>query len=193
MRQYLQPLILGMAAASLAACGSSGTTSATANSTARGTLNQNPPFRVASVNAADFQATLAANPTGAQALQLTGNPVCGVDVYYFEYWTVAPANYAKGPVQPTLASGALMVPTGATGTCSGATADRRIRPRHAVLSQPTNIANITPIPRTPEGLLIAAAFAAQGMIVVAPNSRRLRHLDARLLPVSVWQNRTPKT
>ena len=66
-----------------------------------------------------------------------------------------------------MSSGALMVPTGAAGTCSG--------PRPIVLyahgtqtDKTANIADITNTSNT-EGALIAAMFAAQGYIVVAPN------------------------
>src|SRR6202034_903300 len=72
-----------------------------------------------------------------------------------------------GAGEVTMSSGALMVPTGAAGTCSG--------PRPIVLyahgtntNKALNIADITNTSNT-EGALIAAMFAAQGYIVVAPN------------------------
>ena len=117
--------------------------------------------RIASLNAADLQSQLAATSAGQQLLQLTGNPTCGVDFYYVEFWTVDAQNSA------TESSGALMVPTGAGATCSG--------PRPIVLyahgtnpDKTLNIADITNTSNT-EGGLIAAMFAAQGYIVVAPN------------------------
>jgi Prolyl oligopeptidase family len=83
-----------------------------------------------------------------------------VDFYYLKFWTVG------GAKETTQSSGALMVPTGGTG-CSG--------PRPIVLyahgtntNQALNLANITD-PTNTEGVLIAATFAAQGYIVVAPN------------------------
>jgi hypothetical protein len=80
------------------------------SSTAHGTLAENPPFRIASLNASAFAANLAASTAGAQLLQVTGAPVCGVDFYYIEFWTVG------GDGETTESSGALMVPTGAAPT-----------------------------------------------------------------------------
>jgi hypothetical protein len=150
-----------MLAAVLAACGGSGSmTAQVSNSTTPGTLALDPPFRIASLNAATFGAELGATTTGAQLLQITGAPVCGVDFYYVKFWTVGGAN------EPTESSGGLMVPTGGTG-CSG--------PRPILLyahstdtNRALNIADITD-PTNTEGALIAAMFAAQGYIVVAPN------------------------
>jgi hypothetical protein len=149
-------------AALLSACGGSSSPTATvATSTAHGTLAVNPPFRIASLNAASFQAQLSATSSGAQLLQITGNPSCGVDFYYIKFWTLG------GAGEVTESSGALMVPTGAVATCSGK--------RPIVLyshgtntDKAVNIADITNTSNT-EGVLIAAMFAAQGYIVVAPN------------------------
>jgi predicted dienelactone hydrolase len=145
----------------LAACGSDSTTSMPSASTAHGTLALSPPFRIASLDAATFQSQLSANTSGAQLLQLAGNPKCGVDFYYIKFWTRGALN------ETTESSGALMVPTGAAPACSG--------PRPIVLyahgtefEKTFNIADITN-PTNTEGALIAAMFAAQGYIVVAPN------------------------
>jgi hypothetical protein len=154
-------LIACCGAAVLAACGSDSTTSSNATSTARGTLQSTPPLRVASVDAAALQAQLGASTSGAQLLELTGNPTCGVDIYYITFWTVGSA------AETTESSGAMMVPTGAAPQCSG--------PRPILLyahgtqtDKAYNIADITN-PSNTEGPLIAAMFAAQGYIVVAPN------------------------
>ncbi|MDE2051631.1 MAG: prolyl oligopeptidase family serine peptidase, partial [Gammaproteobacteria bacterium] len=121
-------------------------------------------LRIASVNAADFAAQLGATASGPQLLQLAGTPACGVDFYYFKYWTVGPDNSAQE------ASGALMVPTGSAAPCTG--------PRPIVLyahgtttDSAYNIANISDTTNSAnsESALIAAVFAAQGYIVVAPN------------------------
>jgi secretory lipase len=161
MFKFLTSLIVGSSAALLCACGSSTGTSAVSSSEAHGTLAVNPPFRIASLNAADFQAELAGTSSGAQLLQITGNPSCGVDFYYVKFWTLG------GAGETTESSGALMVPTGAAPACSG--------PRPIVLyahgtntDKNLNIADITNTTNT-EGVLIAAMFAAQGYIVVAPN------------------------
>jgi len=165
MYKILKASGLALFAALLCACGSSSsTTSMAATSTAHGTLSENPPFRIASLDAASFQAELAASGSGAQLLQITGNPKCGVDFYYMKFWTVGGAGEA------TESSGALMVPTGGTGTTPGCSG-----PLPMVLyahgtnpDKGLNIADITDTSNT-EGVLIAAMFAAQGYIVVAPN------------------------
>jgi acetyl esterase/lipase len=162
MFKSLTPLSAILGAALLCSCGgSSSPTAMVAASTAHGTLAVNPPFRIASLNAATFQAQLAASSSGAQLLQLAGNPSCGVDFYYIKFWTLG------GAGETTESSGALMVPTGAAPACSG--------PRPVVLYahgtnplKTLNIADITNTSNT-EGALIAAVFAAQGYIVVAPN------------------------
>ena len=162
MRRFFPALIAVAATLALSACG--GTNSPTAvqsTATSRGTLALNPPLRIASLNAAALQADLSANSSGAQLLQLTGAPVCGVDFYYLKFWTVGAAN------ESTESSGAMMVPTGSAAACTG--------PRPIVLyahgtqtNKAANIADITD-PSNSEGALIAAMFAAQGYIVVAPN------------------------
>ena len=164
MKKFLLLISLTVAAAGLSACGSSGSpTAAISTSTAPGTLDVNPPLRIASLSAAALSAELAATSTGAELVALTGVPVCGVDFYYLKFWTTAPLNTVT---QATESSGALMVPTGGSG-CSG--------PRPIVLyahgtstNKALNIADITDTTNT-EGALIAAMFAAQGYIVVAPN------------------------
>ncbi|HEY6457048.1 MAG TPA: prolyl oligopeptidase family serine peptidase [Steroidobacteraceae bacterium] len=145
----------------LAGCGSDSMTSAMPAGTARGSLIEDPPLRIASLNAATFGAELGASPSGAQLLEVAGQPACGVDFYYLQYNTVG------GKGEPTTASGALMVPTGSAPQCSGG------RPivlyGHGTDTDRTvNIADITNTSNT-EGALIAAMFAAQGYIVVAPN------------------------
>lgn len=162
MKRFYSALGAMAATVLLASCGGTNTeTSQVATSTSHGTLVEDPPVRIASVNATDFQAQLASSASGQQLLQVTGDPVCGVDFYYVQFYTVGAAN------ETTMSSGALMVPTGAAGTCSG--------PRPIVLyahgtqtDKTVNIADVTNTSNT-EGVLIAAMFAAQGYIVVAPN------------------------
>jgi Prolyl oligopeptidase family len=161
MINFLKAMGVVLAAVLAVACGgSSSPTAAVSTSTTPGTLAFDPPFRIASLDATTFGAELGATTSGAGLLQITGAPACGVDFYYVKFWTVGAAD------EPTESSGALMVPTGGTG-CSG--------PRPIVLyahgtntNQALNIANITD-PTNTEGALIAAMFAAQGYIVVAPN------------------------
>jgi hypothetical protein len=159
--------VLGVAVAALglAACGGSDTPTGTvASSTERGTLVDNPALRVASLNAAAFTAQLNATSSGPQLIELAGTPTCGVDFYYFKYWTVAPNGSAQ------MASGALMVPTGTSAPCTG--------PRPIVLyahgtttDSAYNIADISDASNSAnsEAATVATVFAAQGYIVVAPN------------------------
>jgi len=166
MLNFIRPLAIALAAVLLVACGSSNSqssqTATVSTSTAPGTLAVNPPLRIASLNAATLQSQIAATgTTGEQLLEITGNPLCGVDFYYLKFWTVG------GAGETTESSGALMVPTGAAPNCSG------LRPvveyaHGPEANQAFNIADITN-PSNTEGALIAAMFAAQGYIVVAPN------------------------
>jgi len=160
MRRILSLLGL-LVTAVLAACGGAGSqTSVVSASTTPGTLAQTPPFRLASLDAAALTAELGASSTGKALLALTGAPTCGVDFYDLNFWTLG------GAGETTESSGALMVPTGGSG-CSG--------PRPIVLyahgtnaNKSLNMADVTNSANT-EGVLIAAMFAAQGYIVVAPN------------------------
>jgi predicted esterase len=126
-----------------------------------GTLIESPPPRVVSLSASGLIDTLNLSPAGAQILDLIVDPECGVDVHQLRYNTVDPAS------QPTTASGALMVPTGTSAACQGAR-PILVYTHGTVAEKAFNIADITN-PDNAEGLLIAAAFAAQGYIVVAPN------------------------
>jgi alpha-beta hydrolase superfamily lysophospholipase len=124
-------------------------------------LIETPPPRLASLSATDLINAVNVNSAGAQILDLIVDPECGVDVHQIHYNTLDPAN------QPTTASGALMIPTGTNAACQGA------RPiivyAHGTAAEKNcNIADLSNTDNA-EGLLIAAAFAAQGYIVVAPN------------------------
>src|SRR5712671_7501799 len=161
MRVHSLRLVAVSAALVLAACGNDSPTSTIdTTSTARGTLIEDPPLRIASLDAPTLNAELMASAAGQQLLLVAGAPACGVDFNYFHYWTVGGMN------ETATASGALMVPTGGAG-CTGA--------RPIVLyahgtdtNKNLNLADITD-PTNTEGALIAATFAAQGYIVVAPN------------------------
>jgi dienelactone hydrolase len=123
-----------------------------------GALLVNPPVSNVSVTAAQLAAQLS-----APELAVAGAPACGVNVFYLQYQTVG------GASESTNASGALMVPTGASG-CSGA------RPivvyAHGTAStKGYNLAKFTDPTNEAwsESQLIASIFAAQGYIVVATN------------------------
>jgi alpha/beta superfamily hydrolase len=160
---------LMLATALLSACGgdSSGSMGSTASdptpTPTAGQLLQTPPQLLTTINAAQMllQLTSASNQQIQQVLNLVGSPVCDIAVYHIEYATVGGANEA------TTASGALMVPTGSHSGCSG--------PRPVVLyahgtstDRGYNIADLTN-QQNAEGIFLAAAFASQGYIVVAPN------------------------
>ena len=158
----------------LTACGGGRTdTIHTSPTPARGTLLQNPPERLATFSAASLLARLAANaaPLGAPLdvsvaaseylLAQGGTPLCDIAVYHIRYATVGGIN------EYTTASGALMVPSGLDARCRGG------RPivlyaHGASTSHAFNIADLTG-QQNAEGLFLAAFFASQGYIVVAPN------------------------
>ena len=144
----------------LAACGGGSTGSTVGSAPLRGTLLQTPPELVSAVPAATL--LLALNALADQRLAaLAGTPVCDVTVYHIRYETVGASDEA------TTASGALMVPTGGAANCSG---DRPIvlYAHGTTTDRAFNIANVKDSSNA-EGLTLAAFFAAQGYIVVAPN------------------------
>ena len=162
MFKFVKASVPAIVVATLCACGgSSSQTGSASTSTAHGTLALNPPFRIASRECRDTRRPARGHRLRPQLLELTGAPKCGVDFYYVTFWTLG------GAGETTESSGALMVPTGAAPACSG--------PRPIVeyahgtnANKALNIADITNTSNT-EGALIAAMFAAQGYIVVAPN------------------------
>ena len=162
-------LTLGLVtAALLSACGGGGSAGPTVStSTARGVLVANPPNLVpipgangsysAQLDPTTFAAMLNAAQPGIT--QVTGTPVCSISTYYMKYNTVG----SKG--EATTATGAIYVPSGSAAQCSG--------PRPVVVyahgttvTQSFNMANLQTIQ---EAALVAATYAAQGFIVVAPN------------------------
>jgi hypothetical protein len=160
-------LLTTIAAASLlAACGGGDSASnlgVVDNSPVRGALIQNPPPRTAFFTADDFAAKLNASATGRNLLAVTGKPKCGVDVQYIKYGTVG------GAGESTDASGALMTPTGGPD-CTGS------RPvvlyaHSTTTAKSYNLANLLDESNAAysEAVLVAATYAAQGFIVVAPN------------------------
>jgi Prolyl oligopeptidase family len=123
----------------------------------RGQLLGNP-MQTASYSTSDLLSMLTGDPLGKELLQLPFAPPCSVTIYHMQYQTVGGAN------ESTSASAALMIPSGG-GSCQGA------RPivmyAHGTnTSKSFNMANLA---NNSEALLMAAVFAAQGYIVVAPN------------------------
>jgi Prolyl oligopeptidase family len=156
------PTLWVLLAALLSGCSGDATSTNNPNNspnTDRGTLIQNPPSRLVSMDAPTLTQELGSTSSGRQLLDLAGAPICGVASYYIKYWTVG----AKS--ESATASGALMLPTGTDARCTG--------PRAIVLyahgTSTEKAANIADFADSIEGTTIAAVFAAQGYIVVAPN------------------------
>jgi alpha/beta superfamily hydrolase len=140
--------------------GGSGGTSSGSGMTAtppEGALLQSPAQLVSTMTAPSLlvELNLAANQP---LLSLSGAPVCDVLIYRIQYQTVGGAN------EPTTASGALMVPSGFGSGCTGA------RPilLYAHGTSTDRAFTMTDLSNG-EALALAAVFASQGYIVVAPN------------------------
>lgn len=179
MRLHRSPLILSVAAATLlAACGGSSDGSdgrgadavKTDLSGARGALIVEPPPRITLLTAAAFNDSLNASATGAALKSLAGTPHCDIALHKFEYSTVS------GTGTTTKASGALMIPvassnpTGQAARCAGPLP--MVLYAHGTTAERFyNIANIAESTNggNAEASVLAAFFAAQGFIVVAPN------------------------
>jgi hypothetical protein len=160
---YSALVLAGLLSACNGGSSGSGGSSGTDPTPSRGQLLQTPPQLLTTINAAQLllQLTGASNQQINQVLNLVGSPVCDIAVYHIEYATIGGANEA------TTASGALMVPSGSHSGCTG--------PRPVVLyahgtstDRSFNIADLTN-EQNAEGIYLAAAFASQGYIVVAPN------------------------
>jgi hypothetical protein len=153
-------------AAAIGACSNKSHTPAPSSpppaSPQRGDLIDNPPTKVATYAPSDLLQLLTGSDLGKTFLQLAYTPKCTITVYHLTYQTVDP----KGNITP--ASGALMVPGSSSDTdCNGGrpivlyahgtTTDRNF-----------NLAQLDAADSA-EGVLLAAVFAAEGYIVVAPN------------------------
>lgn len=139
----------------LAACGDS------SNTPAPGDLLTTK--QMSSLNSSALATQLTADPVGQQSLDVAGTPKCGVDFHSYEYRTVG----SRG--EATTASGAILAPTGAAG-CTGA------RPillyaHGTAVSKAFNMADFKDVTNDgwQEAAMVAAFYAAQGYIVVAPN------------------------
>ena len=127
----------------------------------RGDIVNGPPLKVGTYAPADLLVLLGGNDAGKTLLQLAYTPMCTITVYHLGYETVDPA----GKLTP--ASGALMVPSGTDARCTGG------RPVVLYAHGTTTYSDfdISQFAATGngEGELLAAVFAAEGYIVVAPN------------------------
>lgn len=155
MRTWKPAAIALAVAALVAACGGGDSASDGASfdlTGAPGSLLATPTA-LTSLTPAAFQ---AAAPSSL--FQLAGVPKCTVTFNYFQYGTVG------GAGEKTTASGGIMVPSGDHEDCTG--------PRPVLLyahgtstDKNKNMAS----PQEAEAAAVAAIFAAQGYIVVAPN------------------------
>ncbi len=149
----------------LAGCNSgmsNGATPPGSSTPQRGQLLTNPPALVATFGTSDLLGLLGLDTLGQELLTLAYSPVCTVNVYRLNYETVG----AKS--EPTTSTGALLVPSGSGAGCQGP------RPivEYAHGTSPLknyDIAQLSGSNASSEGLILAALFAAEGYIVVAPN------------------------
>ncbi|HWX34183.1 MAG TPA: hypothetical protein VNZ53_43015, partial [Steroidobacteraceae bacterium] len=111
MRLLRNPGWLSVPALVLAGCGG-GMQSDPGNAPPpRGTLLQNAPELLSTVTTSTLLLELNSAAANQQVLALSGPPVCDILIYHIEYETVGGAN------DPTTASAALIVPTGAGASC----------------------------------------------------------------------------
>lgn len=169
--RYFKMAPVALAITVLAGCGGSGGGGSAgptlSNSTDRGTLLASPPILVpipqadgtaqTSLQPAAFAASLEAASPGTT--QVTGVPKCAITTYYMKYATVG------GKGEATDATGAIMVPSGSDPACTG--------PRPVLLyahgTTTDKLFNMANLRDNKEASLVAAMYAAQGFIVVAPN------------------------
>jgi len=145
----------------LTACGGGNSGSdAIVASPVRGQLLQNPPELVSTVTAPAL--LLALNALANEPLlAISGTPLCDIAVHRIRYATVGGASEA------TTASAALMVPLGSDAVCRG---NRPIL-LYAHGTTTDRAFDMTNLQGDPNGeaLIMAALFASQGYIVVAPD------------------------
>jgi hypothetical protein len=127
----------------------------------RGALIDNPPALTASFSPDELLALLGGNQLGQTFLQLAYTPKCTISVYHLTYDTAGPG----GDITP--ASGALMIPSGSNSGCSGAL-PIVLYAHGTTTNRDFDISQLNASDNN-EGLLLAAVFAAEGYIVVAPN------------------------
>jgi poly(3-hydroxybutyrate) depolymerase len=128
----------------------------------RGQLLTNPPALVATFSTSDLLGLLGLDTLGQKLLALSYSPICSVNVYRLNYETIG----AKS--EPTTSTGALLVPSGSASACQGQ------RPiveyAHGTSANKSyDIAQLSGSNANSEGLILAALFATEGYIVVAPN------------------------
>jgi hypothetical protein len=162
MRLINGSLVCLLAGWALCGCGGGGTpasspVTAAPAPPARGALLQSPPELLSTLTAPALLIELN-TAVNQSLLALSGPPACDVLFYHIEYATVG------GAGEPTTASAALMVPTGFGASCTG----HRPILLYAHGTTTDRSFNMTDL-QNAETLFLAALFASQGYIVVAPN------------------------
>jgi dienelactone hydrolase len=157
--RYLCVMLLALLAAGCSNNDDDGDDGGSSDST-RGALIQKPPELVGTYTAAQLLDTVGASEILA-LLPLADSMVCDIAIHRMQYRTVG------GKDEDTTATGALMVPTGTDPNCSGA------RPivlyAHGTTTDEAFDLTDVSDSENAEALYLAAFFAAQGYIVVAPN------------------------
>jgi S-formylglutathione hydrolase FrmB len=155
-----------LAALLLASCGGDGDESAQASDPpagppARGALASGSPSKRASFSPQQLVTLVVTDNANPVAAALSLAPRCSIDVYDLKYGTVGAL------AEAATASGALMIPTGTDPACQG--------PRPILLyahgtttNRAASMANLNDADNN-EGVLMAAVFAGNGYIVIAPD------------------------
>ncbi len=176
MKKWFAQCLPLLAVPLMVACGgggSGGSTATPGTSTAPGTLQYptTAPLGQVSLTAAQFKVNLTASTSGKSLYALaSGDPTlaatlpCGVEVHKLEFYTRG----AAAVPETVRSSGALMVPTG-----PGCTGPRPIvLYAHGTATQKSYDISALQLPANPansESALVAAIYASNGFIVVAPN------------------------
>lgn len=123
----------------------------------RGSLAENASLAVPRIEPEVFSAALEAAQPGTT--KITGEPQCAITTFTVRYNTIG------GAGEPTNASAAIIRPSGDGASCSGS------RPvlLYAHSTSVEKSFDMAKLPSNHEARLVAAMFAAQGFIVVAPN------------------------
>ena len=144
---------------------------------ARGALISAPPPVATFLTASAFNASLSGSTSGQGILQLAGTPTCDVAIHKLEYSTV------DGAGNQAQASAAVMIPTASSNPTVQAASCVGSRPvvlyaHGTTVEKDFNIANLADVSGATTGevnagssqaTLLAALFAAQGYVVIAPN------------------------
>jgi hypothetical protein len=136
----------------------SSSSSSSSSATARGAVISNAELAVYAPS--DLLNLIGQSTLGKELETLSIGPLCNVNVYQVDFYTVG------GKGETATSSAALMIPSGSSSAaCSGS------RPvvMYAHGTNPSKSYNLGVLANSAEGVLVAAVFASQGYIVIAPN------------------------